>query len=410
MTLRLYDEKKDKKSVQRIWRECGWLGKDKNELKAMDIFLTNSKPWVAELNSEAECFVVTTKGTIQHLDDAFPLCAVTTVTTSRIARRQGLARCLTAAALAEAAAEGAMVAGLGIFDQGFYNQLGFGNGSYVHWISFDPSTLKIKQQARVPRRLTISDWKAMHVCRLNRLMTHGNCNLLPAEITRAEMMWTENGFGLGYFDGPEESLSHYFWAKARDEHGPYSILWIVYQTYTQLMELLALIKQWGDQVHLVHMDEPPGIQMQDLIDQPFRHRRISKDSKYENRMSASAYWQLRMLDIHGCLEHTHLRSGSVSFNLHLKDPVEKYLDTSTSWKGLTGTYVITLGETSSVETGLDANLPTLNASVGAFTRLWMGILSATSLSLTDELSGPPRLLDKLDWLSCLPAPHMAWDY
>jgi GNAT superfamily N-acetyltransferase len=410
MTLRLYDEKKDKKSVQRIWRECGWLGKDKNELKAMDIFISTSKPWVAELNGEAECFVITTKGTIQHLNDAVPLCAVTTVTTSRIARRQGLARRLTAAALAEAATEGAMMAGLGIFDQGFYNQLGFGNGSYEHWISFDPSTLKIKQQPRVPHRLTVSDWMAMHTCRLHRLMTHGNCNLLPAEITRSEMMWTENGFGLGYFDGPGESLSHYFWAKARDEHGPYSIVWIVYQTYPQLMELLALIKQWGDQVHLVHMDEPPGIQMQDLIDQPFRHRLISKDSKYENRMSASAYWQLRMLDIQGCLEHTHLRSGRVSFNLQLTDPIEKYLDTSTSWKGLTGTYVITLGETSSAKAGFDAALPTLNASVGAFTRLWMGILPATSLSLTDELAGSPHLLDALDWALCLPTPFLAWDY
>ena len=36
------------------------------------------------------------------------------------------------------------------------------------------------------------------------------------------------------------------------------------RTYDQLMELLALIKQLGDQVFAVSMSEPPGIQMQDF--------------------------------------------------------------------------------------------------------------------------------------------------
>jgi hypothetical protein len=410
MTLRLYDEKKDKKAVQRIWRECGWLGKDKSELKAMDIFISTSKPWVAELNGEAECFVMTTQGTIRHLLDDLRLCAVTTVTTSRVARKQGLAGRLTAHGLADAASEGAMVAGLGIFDQGFYNRLGFGNGAYEHWVSFDPASLKVNHSPRVPRRLTVKDWEIMHACRLQRLRTHGNCNLLPPEITRAEMLWTEGGFGLGYYDGPEDTLSHYFWAKARDEHGPYSIHWIVYQTYDQLQELLALIQQWGDQVHLVHMDEPPGVQMQDIITQPFRHRRISKDSKFENRMSASAYWQLRMLDVEGSLSQTHLCSGSTAFNLKLDDPVEEFLDEDASWQGISGEYIISLGKDSYAEKGQNPDLPTLTASVGAFTRLWMGVLPATSLAITDELTGPANLLAELDWILRLPTPRLGWNY
>jgi predicted acetyltransferase len=410
MLLRKYDEKADKKNIRRIWRECGWLGKDKNELKAMDHFISTSVPWVAEMNGEAECFVMTTPGTIRHLEDDIPLCAVTSVTTSRIARKRGYAGKLTAKAIASAVENGAMVAGLGIFDQGFYNQLGFGNGAYEHWISFDPASLKLKERPRIPQRLSKSDWKKMHTCRLQRMMTHGNCNLLPEEITRSEMMWTENGFGLGYFDGQGNTLSHYFWGKAKDEHGPYSIYWIVYQNYTQLKELLALIKQWEDQVHLVNMDEPPGIQMQDFIDQPFRHRRISKDSKYENRMSAGAYWQLRMLDIPGCLSHTHLKAGELTFNLELSDPIEKYLDSEADWQGVSGQYIVTLNKNSQAVPGSKPGLSTLKASVGAFTRLWMGIRSASSLSLTDELSGPAELLENLDWTLRLPTPHPGWDY
>ena len=410
MTLRLYNEKKDKKAVQRIWRECGWLTKDKKELKAMDLFISTSRPWVAELNGEAECFVITTNGTIRHLMDDLPLCAVTGVTTSRIARKQGLAGRLTARALSDAVADGAMVAGLGIFDQGFYNQLGFGNGAYEHWVSFDPSTLKIDKHPRIPRRLSVDDWEIMHACRLKRIKTHGNCNLFPAEVTRSEMMWTENGFGLGYFDGPDDSLSHYMWCKARDEHGPYSINWYAYQTYDQLLELLSLMKQWGDQVFAVRMDEPPGIQIQDLLNQPFRHRSISDKTKYENRISALAYWQLRILDLQGCLDHTHLRFGNLSFNLKLHDPIENYLDDDSSWKGLSGEYIITLGDSSQADNGTHPKLATLNASVGAFTRLWMGILPATSLSLTDELSGPPELLEELDWTLRLPIPRLDWDY
>jgi len=410
MHIRLYEEKKDKSAVHRIWREVGWLDKDKQQHAALDLFLSTSRALVAELNGEAECLVVTTPGTIHHLQKDLPLSAVTTVTTSRIARKQGFAGRLTARAIADAAVDGALVAGLGIFDQGFYNLLGFGNGTYEHWISFDPSTLNIDTHPRVPHRLTVEDWEIMHTCRLQRLKTHGSCNLLPAEITRSEMMWTENGFGLGYYDGPDGELSHYVWCKSRDEHGPYSILWQVYQSYDQLLELLALLKQLGDQVFSVRMGEPPGIQIQDLLNQPFKHRSITEKTKFENRMSATAYWQLRILDIQGCLNHTHLRSGSIAFNLKLHDPIESYLDANATWKGLSGEYIITFGKESHAKHGTDPKLPTLSASVGAFTRLWMGILPATSLSLSDTFSGPAHLLDELDWLLRFPPPKLGWDF
>ena len=43
--------------------------------------------------------------------------------------------------------------------------------------------------------------------------------------------------------------------------------------------------------------------------------------------------------------------------------------------------------------------PTLTATVNAFTRLWLGVRPATGLAVTDDLSGPPELLQQLDQLA-----------
>jgi len=69
-----------------------------------------------------------------------------------------------------------------------------------------------------------------------------------------------------------------------------------------------------------------------------------------------------------------------------------------------------LGLSSVAEPGIDTTLPTLNASVGAFTRMWLGVRPATGLSWTDELSGPEELLEALDRLLCLPDPKPDWDF
>jgi len=71
--------------------------------------------------------------------------------------------------------------------------------------------------------------------------------------------------------------------------------------------------------------------------------------------------------------------------------------------------VITLGPSSRVESGTDADLPTLTASVGAFTRMWLGVRPATGLAMTDDLAGPPELLRALDLTLRLPDPKLDWD-
>jgi hypothetical protein len=196
MDYRPYDPAKDKEALQRIWREIGWLEKGKEE--SLDLLLSCSRALVADVSGGPECLVLTTPGTMRYLDEELSFLAVTGVTTSLIARKQGLAKGLLAQALAADAAAGALVVSLGVFEQGYYDQLGFGTGSYELWCSFDPARLKIAAKPRVPRRLTINDWPAMHAARLVRRRGHGAANINPPELTHADLMWSENGFGLGY--------------------------------------------------------------------------------------------------------------------------------------------------------------------------------------------------------------------
>ena len=410
MEFREYDPQRDKQAVHRIWREIGWIEKEKDE-GAMDVFLDGSRNVVAEVNGEAECLVNTNSGTLRYLDEDLPLSGVTGVATSRIARKQGLASRLTAHALARDAAAGALACLLGVFEQGYYDQLGFGNGGYEHWCTFDPAQLDVTVKPRAPRRLGPDDWQAVHASRLARLRGHGACNLEAPEATRAEMLWSRNGFSLGYTDGPTGELIHHFWCSAKDvENGPYRIWWLAYRTREEFLEILALLKSLGDQVRLMKLREPPGVQLQDLLQQPFKMHQITEKSKYESKIDASAYWQARICDLPGCLDRTRLSGEGVRFNLVLSDPIDQFLDDDAPWRGIAGEYVVTLGSASSAEPGSDASLATLNASVGAFTRLWLGVRPATGLAWTDELSGPQDLLEQLDRVLCLPTPRPDWDF
>lgn len=251
----------------------------------------------------------------------------------------------------------------------------------------------------------------VHRSRLARLRRHGTCSVTPPEMTQADMLWSDNGFGLGYIDAASGELTHHFWCSTKAVgNGPYTIRWMSYQTKEELLELLALIKQLGDQVHSVKLYEPPGIQLQDFLNQPFKAREITSKSQHENRMSASAYWQARIIDLPGCLEQTRLPGDTVRFNLVLTDPVERFFDKENRWSGAAGDYIVTLGPSSSAESGRKKGLPILNASINAFTRLWLGVRPATGLAWTDELSGPQDLLAQLDSVLRLPIPQTDWDF
>jgi len=406
---RAYEPRRDREAVHRIWREGGWIDTDEHA-KALDVFLEQGRNLVADQAGAPECMVNTAPGSLRHLEEEVRLACVTGVTTSRVARKRGLATRLLAEALAQDTLAGAEAAMLGVFEQGFYNKVGFGNGPYERWCTFDPAQLEVDVTPRPPRRLGPDDWALIHANRLARWRTHGACTLLSPVATRVEMMWSENGFGLGYVDDAG-ALTHHFWAQTKAvEGGPYRILWMAYQTRDQFLELLGLLRGLGDQVRSVRLHEPGDIQLQDLLRQPFKMRELTRRSPHEQRMSSSAYWQLRILDLAGCLARTHLPGAPLSFNLDLSDPIEAFLPEDAPWRGVGGAYVVTLGPESSVRSGSDPSLPTLSTSIGAFTRMWLGARSPSGLSWTDRLEGPDELIRSLDRLLRLPAPASDWDF
>jgi predicted acetyltransferase len=409
VNIRGYDPERDLEAVKRIWFEIGWL-EDERQAKYLGTMVGAGRAVVADIDDEAECFVHVTDGTIRHQLNDLDLAAVTAVTTSRIARKTGFAKRLTAAALANAAEAGAAVSALGMFDQGFYDKVGFGTGAYEHISVFDPASLVVTDSFRPPKRLNRDDFADMHHARINRQRGHGGVTLAPAEIMKAETGFTEKPFGFGYYDGPNGTLSHFIWGNVEGEHGPYTVDALAYQNAGQLMELLALIRSLGDQVSSFRMLEPGDIQLQDLLKQPFRHERGSAGSKHEHKNNGMAYWQLRVLDLQACLAKTTLDGPTTQFNLSLSDPVVDHLEDGSNWRGIAGEYTVTLGPESSATTGSNKGFPTLSASVGAFSRMWFGVRPASSLAITDELSGPTELLTQLDATLRLPRPHLGWDF
>ncbi len=406
--LRHLDPEKDREAVLRIWKEIGWLEKGKEDI--FDILLeADGGNYVAELHGTPECNVTTVAGKIRYMENELPLSVVASVLTSTVARRQGLAAKLTAKAIAESAVDGACLSGLGIFDQGFYNQLGYGTGSYENWIFFDPASLIVDKQVKTPKRITKEDWKKVHRSRLNRTKHHGMVDLSNETDTRLEMIWPTHSFGLGYYD--DDELTHHIFFRADNLHdSKYNVQWMAYQNKEQFMELMSILKSLSDQIHMIIMREPPGIQFQDILKRPFRHRRITKESKYENKMMSSAYWQMRILDIDSCVEAFSHTGHQLRFNLSLTDTIDKLLEKNASWKGLSGDYTITLGAKSSVNHVKKRGLPTLKTTINAFTRMWLGVRPASDLFMTDELEAPPALLKELDEVLRLPTPHPDWDF
>ncbi len=408
MKYRKYDSKKDKDAVYGILNECGWVH-DKKKDKYLNLFLPKANTLVMDINDHAEIYATSSDGSIRYQDEQLKLCAITGVSASLLARKQGYAGRLTATRLALDAAKGAEVGALCIFDQGYYNNLGFGNGNCERIVSFTPSTLKIDRKVKTPVRLTEKDYKKMHKNRINRLPNH--CAVtLPEYATQAEMGSKEKNMGFGYFD-EKGNLTHHNWLYGKGkEQGPYWVQWLVYETLDQLMDLFALLKSFEEQVIMIRMVEPAFIQMQDFIEKPFHIKAMTRKSENQNYIYSAAYWQLRILNLQKCMKKTHLNCEDFSFNLQLSDPIGKFIPEDIKWRGIAGNYVISLGKKSSAKKGNQKDLPILKASVGAFTRMWFGIMQASTLVHSDGIEAPEALLKKLDKAFLLPEAHVDWGF
>lgn len=407
---RPFDFERDIKAVQRIWMEVGWLRGDTDELEAAAEFFKTGHTEVGTIDNRAECCVHWTPGTIQYQNETLPLGAVTAVTTSHLARKLGFAKALTARSLAAQANSGLAISVLGMFDQGFYDKVGFGTGPYVNEIQFDPATLAIDSDFRPPKRLLPGDFEAVYTALVNRRKYHGSVVLNPSAMVKADMALTEKPFGLGYFDGPGGTLSHFIWGAMEGEHGPYRINARAYRSRAQLMELLALVKSLGDQVNSFIIAEFGDFQFQDVIRLPFRTGRSTRGGAHAHQFSAYAYWQMRILDLQACLEATSLPHTDLSFNLSLFDPVSEFLSPDDRWTGVAGDYTVRLSSVCTIAGGATAGLPTLKASINAFSRLWFGIRPASHLLVTDSLQADDKLINSLDFAFNLPRPDFGWDF
>lgn len=411
MKSRLYDPARDRDALHRIWGETGWL--QRYGERYVDVHLAGSRTLVTDVRGNAECAVSTMPGTLRHLNSDIPMSCVTAVQTSRIARRKGLALRLASRAIADSLAEGAIVTVLGMFEQGYYNRIGFGTGSYVHRIGFDPAGIPIETPSRSPVRITSDDFEAVHQNRISAGRPHGACTILSPAFTHADMIAEahRNAFGLGFREKTGGEFTHHVWISPHGniEHGPYFVEWSAWSTRAQFRELMGVLRMLGDQVPMIYMRETHGIQLQDLADRPITRRRLTEGTKYDAHIRALANWQLRINDLPACMQRTFLPSRqTLKFNLNVSDPIANYLEDDAPWRGVAGEYVISLGGKCSAEPGRDSKLPTLEATIGAFSRLWLGVRQASALAVTDDIKASPELLAQLDWQLCLPTPDVDW--
>ena len=382
MEISNYIKEKHRKDIFRIWLECGWLEDSKQHKKGLDLFVSSSNAKVVEYEGSAECLVVNSPGTMRYGSRDLLLTAVSAVTVSRILRKQGTAARLMASMLAEEIEKGAIVAGLGMFEQGFYNRLGFASMGYEHWYQFNPSHLKIYKRGGIPVRINSDNWMDAYECHRNRMEGHGFINIDPPEIFHAEMLWSKNGFGLGF--KKDEKLSHYIWFCTDDtENGPYEVQWMSYGSWEQFMELMGIIKSMEEQVRSINMKEPPFIQLQDFIEKPFLQRALSRKSKFECRMESIAYQQLRICRLKEAIEAVSYEGEPFLFNLNLSDPLSEFIPEYKS--RCSGEFNVRIGSESTLSEGNMKSLPSIEGGIGPFTRLWAGVLPASTIGLTEDL-------------------------
>lgn len=411
ITIREY-RKTDAAAVLRIFRESDWVP-EKTKAAQLHEYCTMALTLVGEINGAVECVTTTTPADMVYLDDTLAVEACTGVITGMPARRKGIALEQTALMMMHNAAAGMPVSALGVFEQGFYDRLGYGSAHYSHRLRCDLGDLKTDTRARAPVRITDKDWQAVHDAINARRRFHGAMNLLHSDHTKLQMKLSEDLFGLGY-KRPDGSFSHLILGELEGEHGPLYVEWMVWRTTDELRELLALLASLGDQIWVASMPAPPGFQLSDLVAWPLKQRPSTlgyfDGKRYATGTTAQSPWQFRIMDLPLCVSKVKLPAGAVEFNLALTDPLDRYAERSPSgWQTLTGDWVVKFGASSSAKRGKDAKLPTLTASVGAFSRLWGGA-SALGLSVTDDFTAPDDLIAALDATLNLPHIEREWDF
>lgn len=194
----------------------------------------------------------------------------------------------------------------------------------------------------------------------------------------------------------------------KEEQGPFDVDWCCYRSGDELLELLGLLRDLADQLVSISIREPAEIQLQDLIRHPIRQRTMARAAGARAIHESIAPWQLRMLDVGACVAARRWSGPPVEFDLVLTDPLAGVSDAR--WGGVGGQYSVVVGEQSCAAAGNRGDLPVLQASVNAFSRMWWSVRPASGLAISDDLGGPPELLSQLDEALRLAPPHQDWSF
>ncbi len=405
-----YDPAKHLEDCLTTWRDSGWL--EKGMEKAAGEFISSGSALVSLEGGRAVALATSGRGGFHHClhGSELDFCSINTVNVALHGRRMGHGGTLTASLLAEAAERGDACAGLGMFEQGFYNRLGFSNMPYWRILQVRPSDIAVPGElSSRPVRLTGEDWREIHDNRRKRYRFHGSLNLTPA-YTKVAMETSPGGFALGFRNRDGKLTHHLFIEKMEGENGPVSVGWLNFRRPAEFTDLMLVLASMGDQIDLVRFSEPPGIQVQPLLKKPLASRRRTLGAPGGRVEVRTLSWtQCRILSVESSLNGMKCRGKPVSFNLRLHDPVGKHLLGSPGWRGCGGDYTVHLSVETEASQGFTHGLPVLECSVNSFTRLWNGSAMPSLLPFTDRVDASPGLLEMLDEALPMPEPSFDWE-
>ena len=149
--------------------------------------MEHSRGWVAEVNGESECLVITDPGILRHQDEDLSCSCITGVTTSRVVRRQGLRVGSWRRRSLKTPRQGSWFPHWGCSSRVITTSSDSQRPIRVS-VLFDPAAIKVYTKPRIPKRLGLDNWEAVYTSRTRRFRSHGAVSVLNPHHVKADMM------------------------------------------------------------------------------------------------------------------------------------------------------------------------------------------------------------------------------
>ena len=400
----------DYAQVAALHKDAGW----NLELDGFDEGLRFHVPdctvRVAADDERVHSAVLGAEGQFRYLDRTLRLSAITGVLTASWARRRGYAGRLLAELLEEEQQRGAVVASLGVFDQGFYNRYGFGNMGRDPVLVLNPSAIRVPRKvsgalgAAGTRIVPIShrDDDEVYAAHIRRYTGHGACTIVKRGFIQGFLRYAgEQSFGLGIAVG-DRLVAHFFGRRVSEEH--VDLFWLCADTQEYYIQLLALLRTLSDQLTQVKIVMPPDVMVYDFLERPLQWGVVHRHS-FDDLL----FWQLRVLDVVRAVEAVSIPLASpLRFVAEISDPIVAH--SPSGWRGCAGEYTMSIGLESRCVRGAEVGLSRVRMSIGAFSRFWSGAASARALACSDEFAAEDALLERLTREYCVPRPRRDCDF